>query len=172
MSGLSNPTNTRPRFEVASIFRIAWVDYIKRFGMTLHQLRVVKAIQYCRTRHLGYHEDECDHCGHMEFSYNSCRDRHCPKCQGSARLKWLSSRLQDVLPIPYFHVVFTLPHSLNGLLLWNKQVLYELFFQDGFGDVVDVRANAEASGCQARFHRHSPHVGSEFMVPRSSSLHH
>ena len=151
MSGLSTTTITHPRFELASIFRLAWGDYVKRFGITLQQLRVVKAILYCRTRHLGYHEDECDHCGHVEFSYNSCRDRHCPKCQGSARLKWLSARLQDVLPISYFHVVFTLPHSLNGLLLWNKAVLYELFFQAASETLLAFAATPKHLGAKPGF---------------------
>ncbi len=88
----------------------------------------MQAIEGCRTALLGGHVDQCDHCGHLEISYNSCRNRHCPKCQFLRKEQWIEARREDLLPIPYFHVVFTLPAQLNPLFLRNHRVLYELFF--------------------------------------------
>jgi hypothetical protein len=88
----------------------------------------MQAIEGCRTALLGGHVDQCDHCGHLEISYNSCRNRHCPKCQFLRKEQWIEARRKDLLPIPYFHVVFTLPAELNPLFLRNRRVLYDLFF--------------------------------------------
>ena len=87
------------------------------------------AIEVCRTAVLGGHKDKCDHCGHVEISYNSCRNRHCPKCQTLRKEKWIEARCEDLLPIPYFHVVFTLPSKLNPLVSMNRKVLYDLLFR-------------------------------------------
>jgi len=88
----------------------------------------MQAIEGCRTALLGGHVDQCDHCGHLEISYNSCRNRHCPKCQFLRKEHWIEARRKDLLPIPYFHVVFTLPAELNPLFLRNRRILYDLFF--------------------------------------------
>jgi hypothetical protein len=88
----------------------------------------MRAIEVCRTAVLGGHQDQCDHCGHLEISYNSCRNRHCPKCQTLRKEKWIEARGEDLLPIPYFHVVFTLPSELNPLVSMNRKVLYDLLF--------------------------------------------
>jgi Putative transposase/Transposase zinc-binding domain len=88
----------------------------------------MQAIEGCRTALLGGHVDQCDHCGHLRISYNSCRNRHCPKCQFLRKEQWIQARREDLLPIPYFHVVFTVPAELNPLFLRNRRVLYELFF--------------------------------------------
>jgi hypothetical protein len=89
----------------------------------------MRAIEICRTAALGGHRDQCDHCGHLEISYNSCRNRHCPKCQTLRKEQWIEARCQDLLPIDYFHVVFTLPSELNPLVLMNRKVLYDLLFR-------------------------------------------
>jgi Putative transposase/Transposase zinc-binding domain len=89
----------------------------------------MRAIEICRTAALGGHRDQCDHCGHLEISYNSCRNRHCPKCQTLRKEQWIEARGQDLLPIEYFHVVFTLPAELNPLVLMNRKVLYDLLFR-------------------------------------------
>ena len=97
--------------------------------MSLEQRRTMRAIETCRTSDLGGHVDECDACGHQVISYNSCRNRHCPKCQCLAKARWLEARRTEVLPVEYYHVVFTLPHRLAPLALQNKSVIYNLLFQ-------------------------------------------
>jgi len=89
----------------------------------------MRAIEVCRTAVLGGHKDQCDYCGHLEISYNSCRNRHCPKCQTLRKEKWIEARTEDLLPIEYFHVVFTLPSELNPLVSMNRKVLYDLLFR-------------------------------------------
>ena len=89
----------------------------------------MRAIEMCRTAALGGHKDQCDHCGHLQISYNSCRNRHCPKCQTLQKEKWIEARREDLLPIEYFHVVFTLPAALNPLVSMNQQLLYDLLFR-------------------------------------------
>jgi hypothetical protein len=89
----------------------------------------MRAIEVCRTALLGGHKDQCDHCGHLEISYNSCRNRHCPKCQTLQKERWIEARSEDLLPIPYFHVVFTIPSELNPLVSMNRKVLYDLLFR-------------------------------------------
>jgi len=89
----------------------------------------MRAIEVCRTAALGGHQGQCDHCGHLEISYNSCRNRHCPKCQTLRKEKWIEARSEDLLPIEYFHVVFTIPSELNPLVSMNRKVLYDLLFR-------------------------------------------
>jgi len=89
----------------------------------------MRAIEVCRTAVLGGHKDQCDHCGHLQISYNSCRNRHCPKCQTLRKEKWIEARTEDLLPIEYFHVVFTLPSELNPLVLMNRKLIYDLLFR-------------------------------------------
>ena len=88
----------------------------------------MSAIENCRSSTLGLHADRCNNCGHAEISYNSCRDRHCPKCQGQRRRKWVENRLKDLLPVPYYHVVFTLPDAIFPMCLFNQKVIYKLLF--------------------------------------------
>ena len=86
-------------------------------------------IKVCRTSKLGGHIDECEECGHTRISYNSCRDRHCPKCQTLSKEKWIEARKNDLLPVSYFHVVFTIPHELNFLILTNQKEMYSILFK-------------------------------------------
>jgi hypothetical protein len=115
--------------EVADIFRQHGPAYRESHRLPRNGLRVMRAIEVCRTAALGGHRDQCDHCGYVEISYNSCRNRHCPKCQTLQKEKWIEARSQDLLPIEYFHVVFTLPSELNHLALLNQRVLYDLLFR-------------------------------------------
>ncbi|MBW2312530.1 MAG: IS91 family transposase [Deltaproteobacteria bacterium] len=117
--------------EVANIFRSYGPAYRKVHGneMPLRQLRAMRAIEICRTAELGGHVEQCDHCGAVRISYNSCRNRHCPKCQSLDKERWLEARKQDVLPTRYFHIVFTLPDSVRPLALRNQQVVYDLLFR-------------------------------------------
>ena len=114
--------------EVADIFRQHGPAYRESHGLPANHLRVMRAIEVCRTAVLGGHKDKCDHCGHLEISYNSCRNRHCPKCQTLAKEKWIEARGKDLLPVEYFHVVFTIPSELNPLVLLNRKVMYDLLF--------------------------------------------
>jgi hypothetical protein len=115
--------------ELADVFRLHGKTYCQKNVLEPQQHKVINAINNCRTSALGGHAGQCDHCGNIHTSYNSCRNRHCPKCQSLKTAKWLDDRRQELLPVPYFHVVFTLPHELNTLLLYNKRELYSLLLQ-------------------------------------------
>lgn len=117
--------------EVADIFRQFGPAYrkIHRTNMPTVQWRAMRAIEICRTEALGGHIDKCDHCGKERNSYNSCRNRHCPKCQFLKKEKWVEDRERDLLPIQYFHVVFTIPNRLNPIALRNQKVVYNILFQ-------------------------------------------
>jgi len=118
-----------PRFEVADIVRAYGATFRATHVVSHEQARVLGAIALCRTAVLGGHVEHCVSCGTERVCYDSCRNRHCPKCQGSARAKWLAAEQTLLLPIPYFHVVFTLPHHLNPLIRVNHRTLYDLLFQ-------------------------------------------
>src|SRR5713101_3380628 len=115
--------------ELAEIVRTHGTAYRQTHTLSRAQRRVLHAIETCRTAALGGHRDTCDTCGAVQVSYNSCRNRHCPKCQTLAKQRWLDARRAELLPIEYFHVVFTLPHTLNPLAQGNPRVVYSLLFQ-------------------------------------------
>jgi len=115
--------------EVADIFRRFGPRYRQHHKLPCRHLKAMSAIEQCRTAALGGHIDECDQCGHRRISYNSCRDRHCPKCQNLAKERWLKDRQKDLLPVPYFHIVFTIPDLLNALTLVNQKVVYDILFR-------------------------------------------
>jgi hypothetical protein len=114
--------------EVADIFCCYGKQYRDTSVITAQQYKVMRRIELCRTAALGGHVDVCDHCGHTQNAYNSCRDRHCPKCQTMVKEKWLNNRKAELLPCPYFHNVFTLPHELNSLIMVNKRIMLALLF--------------------------------------------
>jgi Putative transposase/Transposase zinc-binding domain len=122
---------TRPALEVADIFRghgAAWRD-ANRGHVSLDQLKVMNAIESCRTAALGGHVARCEDCAHTAIAYNSCRNRHCPKCQGAAAREWMAAREAELLPVSYFHVVFTLPSAISDIAYQNKAVIYDLLFK-------------------------------------------
>jgi hypothetical protein len=119
----------------------------------------MSAIEHCRTAALGGHVEACEDCGHRRIAYNSCRNRHCPKCQGSAARTWLAEREADLLPVGYFHVVFTLPAEVADIAYQNKAVVYDLLFRGGVGDDADDRRRPEAPRRSDRHHRRAPHLG-------------
>jgi Putative transposase/Transposase zinc-binding domain len=123
------PAPQKPRFEVADIVRAYGAAFRATHHVSHEQERVLHAIAQCRTAALGGHVEVCEACGTEQICYNSCRNRHCPKCQGAARAKWLAAEQALLLPVPYFHVVFTLPHLLNPLVRVNQRRLYTLLFQ-------------------------------------------
>jgi len=118
----------KPKYEVADIFRQYGEDYRKSHSMNDDQRKVVAAILACRTSLLGGHQEICDRCGIIRNCYNSCRNRHCPKCQTMTKERWLEKRREELLPCGYFHMVFTVPHSLNPLILLNKKELLSCLF--------------------------------------------
>jgi len=132
--------------EVAEIFRQHGPAYRDSHRLPRHELRVMRAIEVCRTSVLGGHKDQCDHCGHVEVSYNSCRNRHCPKCQTLQKEKWIEARSQDLLPIQYFHVVFTLPSELNPLISMNRKILYDLLFRSASETIAQLASNPKPLG--------------------------
>ena len=146
------------RLEVADIFRSHGPSYRATHPLPLQQLKTMRAVEICRTAELGGHVDECEDCGHVKISYNSCRNRHCPKCQFLKKEQWIEARERELLPIAYFHVVFTLPEELNAVALRNREVLYNLLDAHG--------TRTRASRRPDRLHCRAPHVGAE--PPRAS----
>ncbi len=140
----------RPPLEVADIIRTAGDGFIDRNERHLAwpHLKTLRAIRNCRTQALGGHLDRCSSCGHEAISYNSCRNRHCPKCQTNAREQWLAKRSEDLLPVPYFHVVFTLPHDLSALALQNKKLMYDLLFQATSETLTEIAADPKHLGAK------------------------
>jgi len=118
----------KPRHELAEIIGRFADEFERKYSPNSYVKRTLSALLRCRTSSLGGHVDKCDQCGHIRISYNSCRNRHCPKCQNIQKEAWVENRKQDLLPVPYFHVVFTVPETLNGLFLQHPVILYNLLF--------------------------------------------
>src|SRR5262245_58955149 len=121
----------RPSLEGADILRLYSTAFLEGFDTVTcsEQRRVLRDLERCRTAALGGHIEECDECGHRVIAYNSCRNRHCPKCQAGARAAWLAKQAEDMLDVEYFHVVFTLPDLLGGIALQNRRVVYRTLLQ-------------------------------------------
>ena len=143
----------QPPVEVADIVRVCGARFIEKRRRWLHwsHVKVLNAIAHCRTAALGGHRDQCPKCGHQAISYNSCRNRHCPKCQTAARDRWVAKRQAEVLPVGYFHVVFTLPHELSALTLQNKTAIYRLLLQASADTLLEVAANPKHLGAAIGF---------------------
>jgi Putative transposase/Transposase zinc-binding domain len=140
----------RPRLEVADIFDrhgAAW-RRTNAGHVSLGQLQVMSAIVSCRTAALGGHVTRCGDCGHTRIAYNSCRNRHCPKCQGAAAREWLAEREADLLPVPYFHVVFTLPAAIADIAYQNKTVIYDLLFKASSETLLTIAADPKHLGAR------------------------
>jgi hypothetical protein len=139
---------TRPPFEVADVIRKAGNRFRERMPLTWPQSKVLDAITRCRTAALGGHRDQCSSCGHQTISYNSCRNRHCPKCQTNARDQWLRKREQELLPVDYYHLVFSVPHALAPLMWQNKRRLFTLLFEASAATLLEVAADPKHLGAQ------------------------
>jgi hypothetical protein len=140
----------RPALEVADIFRAhgpAWRQ-TQAGHLSLGQLKVMSAVEQCRTAALGGHVLRCDSCDTVEVSYNSCRNRHCPKCQAKAAQRWLDARQADLLPVEYYHVVFTLPATISALAYTNKAVIYRLLFDVAAETLATIAADPKHLGAQ------------------------
>jgi hypothetical protein len=164
-----------PKHRVAEVFRRSGEEFLRRHGdrLPLDVRRVVRSLADCRTAALGGHLHECDRCGFQHPVYNSCRNRHCPSCLASARAKWVEARLGELLPVPYFHVVFTLPAQIAPIALQNRRLLYGEFFHAAIETLTTIAADPERLGARigglAVLHtwgqnlHHHPHV--HFIVP-------
>ena len=140
----------RASLEVADIFRAAGPGYRAAHAghLSLVQLKVMTAIENCRTAALGGHVEACEDCGHWRIAYNSCRNRHCPKCQGAAARSWLADREADLLPVGYFHVVFTLPAEVADIAWQNKAVVYDLLFRAAAETMITIAADPRHLGAR------------------------
>ncbi len=144
---------SRPRVEVADIVHAQGDRFIERnrSWLSYQQLAVLRALGSCRTSALGGHVDRCSSCGYQAISYNSCRNRHCPKCQAQARKRWLAARELELLGVSYFHVVFTLPQELNPLCKRNAKVLYNLLFRASAETMLELAADPKHLGAEIGF---------------------
>jgi hypothetical protein len=141
---------SRPALEVADIFRdhgAAWRT-ANAGHVSLGQLKVMSAIERCRTAALGGHVEQCEDCAHTRIAYNSCRNRHCPKCQGAAAKEWLAEREADLLPVPYFHVVFTVPAQISDIAYHNKAVIYDILFKASSQAMLTIAADPKRLGAR------------------------
>ena len=163
----------RPALEVADVFRRHGAAYRTRHRLPLEQHRLMRAIEVCRTAALGGHVERCGHCLYQRISYNSChcltsRNRHCPKCQNLERGKWLAQRKAELLPVEYFHVVFTIPEQLNQLALANKETVYKILFKASAETLQTIAGDPKHLGAEIGFFSilhtwgqnllHHPHV--------------
>ena len=144
---------SRPPFEVADIIRISGDSFRRRYSasLTWPQRKVLDAILRCRTAALGGHRDQCVSCGREAISYNSCRNRHCPKCQTGARDRWLAKRQMELLAVGYYHLVFSVPHELVPLMWQNKRQLFSLLFEASAAALIDVAADPKHLGAELGF---------------------
>ncbi len=143
----------RPQLEVADVFRRYGAAYRQQHAGALSrgQRRVMSALELCRTAALGGHLEQCDSCGHQRPAYNSCRNRHCPKCQSLARARWLEDRQAELLPVAYFHVVFTVPHEIAAIAYQNKEVVYRILFRAAAETLRTLAADPQHLGAEIGF---------------------
>ncbi|HVY94840.1 MAG TPA: IS91 family transposase [Bryobacteraceae bacterium] len=163
----------RPVFELADIFRQYGDRHRAARRLPLQQLRVMRAIEVCRTSALGGHAEKCGQCDYTRISYNSCRNRHCPKCQNGARAKWLESRQGELLPVEYFHVVFTVPEPVARLAFYNKEAIYGILFRAASEALLTIARDPRHLGAEIGFFGilhtwgqnllHHPHI--HFVIP-------
>src|SRR3981189_2395320 len=139
-----------PPLEIADIFRDHGPAWRKANAghVSLGQLKVMSAIESCRTAALGGHVARCEKCAHMQIAYNSCRNRHCPKCQGAAAREWLAEREADLLPVPYYHVVFTLPAPISDIAYQNKAAIYDILFNAAAETLTTIAADPKPLGAR------------------------
>jgi len=163
----------RSAFELAGIFRQYGEAYRQSRKLPPAQLRVMRAIEVCRTAVLGGHAEKCSQCDYTRISYNSCRNRHCPKCQNTQRARWLQDRQAELLPVTYFHVVFTIPEELARIAFYNKEVVYGILFRTAAETLLTIARDPKHLGAEIGFFGilhtwgqnllHHPHV--HFVVP-------
>ena len=158
----------RPAIELADIFREHGPAYRAAHALPRQQLRVMRAIEVCRTAVLGGHVESCSQCDFTRIAYNSCRNRHCPKCQNAERAKWLASRKAELLPVEYFHVVFTVPEEVARIAFYNQETVYSILFRAAAETLLTIARDPQHLGCEIGFFAilhtwgqnllHHPHV--------------
>ena len=158
----------RPVLELADIFRREAPAYREKHRLPREQSRVIDAIVDCRTAVLGGHVEQCGQCSHIRISYNSCRNRHCPRCQSLARAKWVDARKAELLPVEYFHVVFTVPEQIAAIAFYNRKVVYDILFQASARTLATIARDPRHLGVEIGFFSvlhtwgqnllHHPHV--------------
>ena len=136
------------KIEVADVLNAHWLQVEQSAAINRWQLRTLSALRRCRTAALGSHVDGCSSCGHLRISYNSCRNRHCPKCQAAQREQWIQNREAELLPVPYFHVVFTLPDTLHPLCLHKPAIMYNILFDTVWDTINCFGTDAKWLGAQ------------------------
>ena len=144
---------TEGRLEVADVFRQHGQEFLNHWGdvLSTQQCKAFRDIGACRTAALGTQVQQCDHCGHQQITYQSCRNRHCPKCHSRTRDEWLRDRAAEILPVPYCHVVFTLPHELAPLALQNPRVIYGILFRAVAESLLEMAADPKRLGARIGF---------------------
>ena len=142
---------TRPAFEVAGIFHQYGAAYREAHPLPLAQACVMRAIESCRTATLGGHLEKCGHCEFTRNAYNSCRNRHCPKCQSADRVKWLENRKAELLPVEYFHVVFTVPEQIARIAFYNKETVYNILFRATAATLLTIAGDPKHLGAGIGF---------------------
>lgn len=162
----------RPKLEVADVFRRYGAAYRQQRAGSLSrgQRRVMSAIELCRTAARGGHLEQCDSCGHQRPAYNSCRNRHCPKCQSLARAQWLEERQAELLPVEYFHVVFTVPEEIAALAYQNKTVVYGVLFRAVAETLRSIAADPQHLGAEIGFLAILHSWGAKLAFPPASPL--
>ncbi len=147
-----HPVSTcREGCDIGDIFRQYGPAYRKIHQIPYRMVKVMRAIERCKTASLGGHVFECDQCGHQQIAYNSCRNRHCPQCQAAAREKWLDNRRQELLPVKYFHIVFTIPDSLNPIALQNQTEIYKILFKASSETLLELSLDPKHLGAKIGF---------------------
>src|SRR5271157_4291394 len=141
----------QPTPELADIFRQHGAAYRQTHALPLHQHRLMQAIENCRTAALGGAVEWCDHCQNTRIVYRSCRDRHCPKCRGLARERWIQQRLAELLPVEYFHVVFTLPEQIAAIAFYNKKAVYQILFRTVSATLLTIARDPKHLGAEIGF---------------------
>src|SRR6266700_5422268 len=158
----------RPAFELAGIFRQHGAAYRAAHRLPREQLRVMRAIEVCRSAALGGHVEKCSQCDYTRIACNSCRNRHCPKCQNTERARWLADRKAELLPVEYFHVVFTIPEELARIAFYNKEAVYDILFRTASQTLLTIARDPKHLGAEIGFFailhtwgqnlQHHPHV--------------
>lgn len=139
-----------PKYEVADVLKVHWQAIEQDARINTWQLRTLGAIMRCRTSALGGNKAVCTACGTIRISYNSCRNRHCPKCQGKQREQWIEARNNELLPVPYFHVVFTLPDTINSLAMHQPKIVYDTLFDAAWATIRTFAQDKKHLGAKSR----------------------